>query len=304
MRMGVLSYDPTDEEASSPGKLQRRPRRPKARCMEGKPFSIAMVNRKGGCAKTGSCHQLSGCFAHMGYRVLLVDMDPQASLTQGFFGPAATEALPLAKTALALFDDVYDPDPNELLIPTAFKRITILPGTHSLDRFNTPEPLTAGSLQRCLRAFLREVEFLFDIVLIDCPPNLHLCSWNALLAADFAMVPLQAEDFGAQGIPHIQRAIDQAFETSNPKLKLLGYLVTLRQRLSLHDVYEQRLRSLYGPMVFDAVFPSRKDFKEAIAARSPIHCLRPRSVAAEEVKAIADEVLRRVPEALARPPEF
>ena len=99
-------------------------------------------------------------------------------------------------------------------------------------------------------------------------------------------------------------AIDQAIETLNPKLKLLGYLVTLRQRLSLHDIYEQRLRSLYGPMVFDFVFPSRKDFKEAIAARSPIHYLRPRSAAADEVKAIAEEILRRVPEARDRPPGF
>ena len=272
--------------------------------MERRPFTIAMVNRKGGCGKTGSCHQLSGCFAHMGYRVLLVDMDPQASLTQGFFGPAATEAMPPGKTALALFDDAYDPDPNELLIPTSFKRITVLPGAHSLDRFNTPEPQTAGSLQRCLRAFLREVEYRFDVVLIDCPPNLHLCSWNALLAADFVMVPLQPEDFGAQGIAHIQRAIDQAVEASNPKLKLLGYLVTLRQHLSLHDIFEQRLRSLYGPMVFDSVFPSRKDFKEAIAARSPIHCFRPRSSAAGEVKAIAEEIIRRVPEARERPAEF
>jgi chromosome partitioning protein len=212
--------------------------------------------------------------------------------------------MPLKNTALALFDDAYDPYPDELLIPTPFKRITLLPGTHTLDRFNTPEPEKAGPLQRSLRAFLREVEHRFDVILIDCPPNLHLCSWNALVAADFVMVPLQAEDFGAQGIPHIQRAIDFALETANPKLKLLGYLVTLRQRLSLHDVYEQQLRKLYGPMVFDAVFPSRKDFKEAIAARSPIHCIKPRTPAAAEVKAIANEILRRVPEARSRPPEF
>jgi chromosome partitioning protein len=265
--------------------------------MEGKSFAIAMVNRKGGCAKTGSCQQLSGCFAQMGYRVLLVDMDPQASLTQRFFGPTATEASPLTKTALALFDDVYDPDSSELLILPPLKRITILPEPHSLDRLNTPEPMTAGSLQRCLRAFLREVDYRFDVVPIDCPPNLHLCSWNALLAADFVMVPLQAEDFGAQDISHIQSAIDRAIETLNPKLKLLGYLVTLRQRLALHDIYEQRSRSLYGLRVFDFVFPSRKDFKEAIAAWSPIHYLRPRSAAADEVKTIAEEIFRRVPKA-------
>src|SRR3954470_21471224 len=100
--------------------------------MERRPFTIAMVNRKGGCAKTGSCHHLSGCFAHLGYRVLLVDMDPQASLTQNFFGPAATEAMPAGLTVLSLFDDAFDPDPADILLPTPFERITILPRSLAL----------------------------------------------------------------------------------------------------------------------------------------------------------------------------
>jgi chromosome partitioning protein len=272
--------------------------------MDATPFTIAMVNRKGGCAKTGSCHQLSGAFAHMGYRVLLLDMDPQASLTQGFFGPAMTESFPKERTILALFNDAYDPDPAKLVIDTPFKNIAILPGANSLDDYNTPRPTESGSLQTSVRTFLREVDGQFDVIIIDCPPNLHLCSWNALLAADFVMVPLQPEDFGAQGITHIQRAIDLALEQYNPRLRMLGYLVTLRQRLALHDAYERQLRSLYGPYVFDAVFPLRKDFKEAIAERTPIHFLRPRSGGAKDVKAIADEILRRVPVARMNPPEF
>ena len=272
--------------------------------MDVTPFTIAMVNRKGGCAKTGSCHQLSGAFAHMGYRVLLLDMDPQASLTQGFFGPAATESFARDKTILALFNDSYDPDPAKLIIDTPFKNIAILPGANLLDDYNTPRPTESGSLQTSVRTFLREVEGQYDVIIIDCPPNLHLCSWNALLAADFVMVPLQPEDFGAQGITHIQRAIDLALEKYNPKLRMLGYLVTLRQRLALHDAYERQLRNLYGAFVFDAVFPLKKDFKEAIAERTPIHFLHPKSGAAKDVKAIADEVLRRVPVARMSPPEF
>jgi chromosome partitioning protein len=272
--------------------------------MDVTPFTIAMVNRKGGCAKTGSCHQLSGAFAHMGLRVLLLDMDPQASLTQGFFGPAATEAFPKDRTILALFNDAYDPDPAKLIVNTPFKNIALLPGANSLDDFNTPRPTEAGSLQTSVRTFLREVEGQFDVIIIDCPPNLHLCSWNALLAADFVMVPLQPEDFGAQGITHIQRAIDLALEKYNPRLRMLGYLVTLRQRLALHDAYERQLRSLYGSFVFDAIFPLKKDFKEAIAERTPIHFLRPKSSGAKDVKAIAEEILRRVPVARASAPEF
>jgi chromosome partitioning protein len=272
--------------------------------MEATPFTIAMVNRKGGCAKTGTTHQLSGAFAKMGLKVLLIDMDPQASLTQGFFGPAATEAIPREKSVVALFDDACDPDPEKLLLPTPCEGITLLPGANSLDDFNIPKPTEAGALQTALRGFLKEVQGRFDVTLIDCPPNLHLCSWSALLAADFVMVPVQAEDFGAQGITHIQRAIDLALARYNPNLRMLGYLVTLRQRLAIHDAYEMQLRNLYGSHVFETSFPLKKDFKEAIAERMPIHFLRPRSGAAKDVNAIASEILKRIPAARSLPPEF
>mgnify|MGYP001055042217 FL=1 len=272
--------------------------------MEATPFTIAMVNRKGGCAKTGTTHQLSGAFAKMGLRVLLVDMDPQASLTQGFFGPAATEAIPRENSVVALFDDACDPDPDRLLLPTPCQGITILPGANSLDDYNLPKPTETGSLQTSLKGFLREVQGRFDAVLVDCPPNLHLCSWNALLAADFVMVPVQAEDFGAQGITYIQRAIDDALAKYNPNLRMLGYLVTLRQRLAIHDAYEMELRKLYGSHVFEASFGLSKDVKEAIAHRLPIHFLRPRCKAAKDVTVIAEEILRRVPAARSTPPEF
>ena len=268
------------------------------------PFTIAMVNRKGGCGKTGTTHQLSGAFAKMGLRVLLIDADPQSSLTKGFFGPAATEAIPRDKTIFALFDDSLDPDPAKLLMPTPFEGITILPGADDLDDFNTPKPTEAGPLQNSMRTFVREVEGDFDVILIDCPPNLHLCSWNALLAAEFVLVPLQPEDFGAQGITKIQRAVDLALEKYNPRLRMLGYLVTLRQNLAIHDAYESQLRKLYGEYVFENAFAAKKDFKEAIAEWKPIHFFRPKCAAAKELNAIADEILSRVCLARSKPPEF
>jgi len=272
--------------------------------MDMPPYTIAMVNRKGGCAKTGTTHQLSGCFAKMGKRVLLIDMDPQASLTQGFFGPATTEAFPRDRTIVALFDDNCDPYPDKLIVPTHCEGISIVPGANALDDFNIPKPTEAGSLQTSVRGFVNEVKDSYDVILIDCPPNLHLCSWNALLAADFVIVPVQAEDFGAQGITHIQRAIDLALEKYNPKLRMLGYLVTLRQRLAIHDAYEQQLRNLYGDYVFTNPFPMKKDFKEAIAERTPIHFIKPKGAAAKDVDAIVKEILERVPVARSRPPEY
>ena len=269
------------------------------------PITVAMLNRKGGCGKTSTCHHLAGAFAKDGKRVLLVDMDPQASLTQGLFGPQATEALRPRSTVAGLFDDAFDPDPDELIRPTQFDRISIVPGSNELDDYNVPRPQETGELQLTLRRFLKEAQGTFDIALIDCPPNLSLCSWAALLAADSVVVPVQAEDYGAQGIVYIQRAFDLALAQHNPRLRLAGYLVTMfNKSLGIHAAYDHQLRTLYGDQVFKATVPLAKDFKEAVAARQPVASYKPRSAAAKSVKAVADELLERAEAARARPSEF
>ncbi len=269
------------------------------------PLTVAMLNRKGGVGKSSCCQHLAGSFARSGKRVLLVDMDPQASLTQGFFGPQITESLPPQETVVALFDDTQDPDPAKLVRLTPFDRIAIVPGSNDLDAFNVPDPQSTGELQRALRSFLREAAGEFDVVLIDCPPNLHLCSWNALLAANWVVVPLQAEDFGAQGITHVQRAIDAALAKYNPALRLMGYLVTMFQkRLGIHAAYDHQLRQLYGEDVFTETVPNAKDFKEAVAGRMPLANYKPRCAASKSMDAVAAEMIERATRLAAEAPKF
>ena len=271
----------------------------------GSPLTIAMLNRKGGCGKTSTCHHLAGAFAKDGRRVLLVDLDPQASLTQGLFGPQTTEEFDPQETVAGLFNDGFDPDPADLIRPTAFERIAIVPGSNALDEYNIPKPQEMGEIQFTLRQFLREARSLYDIALIDCPPNLSLCSWSALLAADSVVVPVQAEDYGAQGIVYIQRSFDAALAYHNPQLRLAGYLVTMfNKTLGIHTAYNHQLRNLYGEQVFDSMVPLAKDFKEAVAARQPVSRYKPRSVAAKAIKAVADELIVRVEAAARRAPEY
>jgi chromosome partitioning protein len=269
------------------------------------PIIVAMLNRKGGCGKTSTCHHLAGVYAKDGRRVLLADLDPQASLTQGIFGPEATEALPKGRTVAALFDDAHDPEPGDLIRPTPFERVAVLPGSNHLDDYNLPRPHEAGELQLALRRFLRDAACAFDVALVDCPPNLSLCSWAALLAADVVVVPVQAEDYGAQGIVYIQRAFDLALSRYNPRLRLAGYLVTMfNKALGIHAAYDHQLRALYGDQVFAATVPLAKDFKEAVAARLPVTAYKPRSAAAKAMKAVADELLLRAAAAADRPAEY
>ena len=283
-------------------------------------FTVSMINRKGGCGKTSAVFHLGGCLAKNGYRVLLVDADPQASLTQGFLGPETTEKLPKLSTLAALFDDSLDPRTEELIRNTEVEGLSILPASSHLDPYNLPVPQVTGELegdlgqflpyvsarlQRVLVELLSEIEDYFDVVFIDCPPNLQLCSWAALLASDYVIVPLQPEDFGAQGITHVQRAIDLALARYNPRLRLLGYLVTMHQRrLRIHSIYERELRRLYGGEVFASSIPAKTDYKEAVACRLPITQFRPSSDAAMAIEVVAHEFIYRVERIAKEAPRF
>jgi chromosome partitioning protein len=131
-------------------------------------------------------------------------------------------------------------------------------------------------------------------VLIDCPPNLHLCSWAALVASDHLVVPLQAEDFGSQGVAAILDCLEAVRRGANPRLHLAGYLLTMfNPRLGIHKAYEATLRQLYGADVFSVAVPLATDFKEAIARRQPIAQYKPKGASAKAVKALADELLAR-----------
>jgi chromosome partitioning protein len=284
-------------------------------------WTVAFINRKGGCGKTSSVFHLGGCLAlRQGRSVLLVDADPQASLTQGFFGSAAAAQIPKAETLAALFDDSREPRPEDIIKPTGIDRLSIVCASPQLDQYNVPVPQLNGQadgelndfltkhstrLQRAIAEFLKEAAGRFDLVLIDCPPNLHLCSWAALLASDYVAVPVQPEDFGAQGITQVQKVIDVAIEKYNPKLRLLGYLVTMHQRrLRVHTVYNRQLRGLYGDQVFTATVPAQKDFKEAVALHQPVSKYNPQSLAGQAIDEVAKELLARAETVSQQPREF
>jgi chromosome partitioning protein len=259
------------------------------------PRIVAFLNRKGGVGKTSTVHHLAGTLARRGLRVLVVDADPQASLTQGLLGPDAAEDLDPRETVAALFDESGMVEPRALVRPTAFPGVSLLAGSEAAERFNDPDPWDSGMRQFVLREALADAGEGFDHVLIDCPPHVQLWAWSALVAAHGVVVPLQAEDYGAQGLKAIRRFFARARSEANAGLSLVGYLVTMfNKALSVHVTYESYLRELHGDDVFRAVVPLAKDFKEAVTLRKPVVEHKPRSAASKAVAALAEEYLARL----------
>lgn len=253
-----------------------------------------MINQKGGCGKSSTCFHLAGAFAGVGQRVLLIDADPQGSLSQGFLGSDFVENLPAIETLAALFDEEgFFLDRQRLIRETSFENISLVAANQHLATYNSPNPEQGAMMQYSLREFLEEQNG-FDVVLIDCPPNLYQCSWNAMIAADFVVIPVPPEDFGTQGLRAVHQAIDSARQL-NPGLRRLGHIVTrYDRRLLVHRSYEERLRHLYKEMVLDTIVPEASAFKVALACRQPVEQYGPKTPAAVSMRQLAEELMSRV----------
>jgi len=254
--------------------------------------TLCLINQKGGCGKSSTCFHLGGQLAFEGERVLLIDADPQGSLSQGFFGSQCVERLTPSETLAKAFRATGVLDAATLLAVTPFENLDILRANHLLAPHNTPEPETLGLAQFAFNSLVSQFSS-YDWVLFDCPPNLYACSWNALLASDVVVIPTPPEDFGTQGLIAVHQAIESA-QKLNPRLRRLGHLITRRDsRLLIHRAYEQKLRRLYDD-VFETTVPEGAAFKVSLACRKPVVMASPRSKAALSMKQLAAEIRQRV----------
>jgi chromosome partitioning protein len=255
---------------------------------------LTMLNQKGGVGKSTTTFHLGGTLAKRGMRVLIVDNDPQSSISQGIVGPLATSALDPGETIAALYrgDPVV---PASLVRTTDFPGLDFIAGSEYAGEYNRPHPHSQPwQLQESLVEALRELSGDYGMILIDCPPTLQLASWAALAASDGIIVPLQAEDYGSQGLAAVNRSIELVRATVNPDLRVIGYLLTMFGKTILHAQYAGVLRETYGSMVFEATIPSVIGVPEATAARKPIAFHKPRSVGSKAFAALADELLARL----------
>ena len=227
--------------------------------------------------------------------MLLLDNDPQSSLSQGLLGPAEAESLEPAATVAAVYAGGRARSRHPSRGNPGHR-----PGPR-LDPYRPPQSpdarrsTLAGSSGAVRLRGRIAIASAYDITLIDNPPNLHLCSWAALSASGWVLIPVQPEDYGAQGLAAVRRSIGRVRSAVNPGLRLLGYLITMAQpRRAIHQLYEEQLRSDYGEEVLATRIPAAADFPEAVAHRRPVTHYKPRSAAAKAVKAVADEVLGRL----------
>ena len=254
---------------------------------------VSMTNQKGGVGKTTTTINLGASLAEYGRKVLLVDFDPQGSLSVGLgLNPHEME---LTIYNLLMQRDVSIED---VVVPTNVEGMDLLPSNIDLSAAEVQlvhEVAREQTLQRVLAPALAT----YDVILIDCQPSLGLLTVNALTASHGVIVPLECEYFALRGVALLKTTIDKVRERLNPKLEIDGVLGTMFDGRTLHSrEVMARLVQAWGERVFHTVIRRTVKFSDSTVAGEPITSYASDSAGAEAYRQLAKEVLARWP----RPP--
>ena len=253
---------------------------------------ITVLNLKGGVGKTHASWLLAGVCQEQGKRLLAIDTDPQGNLSSSFLTPQETEP-----GLERLFDPSIDIQTEGLVRRTAFSHIDVIPTSPTLARFDISDQRQWEAADLHL-TFVEPVSAwrpLYDFIIFDFPPRLSLESFAALCASDYVIIPLEAADWGAQGIVQVTEAVRHVRQYYNPRLELLGYLVSRFKRVrTVQQTYLRELRTQFGDKAFDTVIPDLASFEQSVIERIPV-TVRPRHHRAAGIaRAFLAEVEQRI----------
>ena len=258
-----------------------------------KATTIAIVNQKGGTGKTTTCENLGIGLAMEGKKVLLVDADPQGSLTISM-GWQKPDELPVTLSTLmqkAMNDQCIPP--GEGVLHHA-EGVDLIPANIELAGLEVALVNTM-SREKMLKQVLDSAKQDYDYILLDCTPSLGMLTINALAAADTALIPVQAQYLSAKGLEQLLQTINKVHRQINPKLKIEGILLTMvDNRTNFAKEIAALLRDTYGSKikVFGTEIPHSVRAKEISAEGKSIFAHDPGGKVAEGYRNLTKEVLK------------
>lgn len=247
---------------------------------------IAIANQKGGVGKTTTAINLSSCLGAMNYKILLVDLDPQGNCSRGI----GVDSTVLKKT---IFDAMtYQIDVKRIIKKNVIKNVDLIPANLNLALVESTL-LTSGyaSDNKVLITTLSSVTDKYDFVIIDCPPSLGFLSSNALTLATSVLIPVQCEYFAMEAVAQILSTINSIRQTSNPRLEILGFLLTMYSHTKLNNEISAEVAKTFKEKTLGTPIPRNITLAECVARGIPINEYKPRAQGTMAYSSLAREVL-------------
>ena len=260
--------------------------------MQKKATVIAVVNQKGGTGKTTTCENLGVGLALEGKRVLLVDTDPQASLTVSLGNPYPDNLSPTLSDMMGKIIMEKSIAPGEGILHHA-EGVDLMPANIELSGLEV-SLVNAISRETVLRQYLDTVKQNYDFILLDCMPSLGMLTVNALAAADNVLIPVQAAYLPAKGLEQLLETINKVRRQINPKLKIEGILLTMVDgRTNYSKEISNLIRESYGGKlkVYKTDIPRSVRAEEISAEGASIFQHDPKGKVAEAYRVLTKEVL-------------
>jgi chromosome partitioning protein len=251
---------------------------------------ISIANQKGGVAKSTTAINLSAGLALEGYKVLLIDTDPQSNSTRVFIHPDAE--VPLEKS---LYGVIVNFSPLRAVIRhTKFRNLSFVPAHIRLSGIDLELAQAIDNRSERLKRALETVEDKFDYIIMDTPPSLGILAINSFVASDKLLVPVSTGFFALTGLVQLQETIDRVRQTQlNSSLGILGVLCTFSDRTIVSRDVEKQLRDYFGQLVFKTVIPKNVSLEEAHSNHTHVFDYSPNSAGALAYKELVKEVILR-----------
>ena len=251
---------------------------------------VAVANQKGGVGKTTTAINLATALAAIGWKVLLVDLDPQGNASTGLGVPQAAR-LRSSYDVLIGESTIVD-----AVVATKVPRLDLLPATVDLSGAEVELVAIDQRTHRMAQAFDEVPPGRWDICLMDCPPSLGLLTVNALVASKHLLVPLQCEFFALEGLSQLLQTVERIRVAFNPGLSILGVALTMfDRRNNLSQQVAEDVRACLGNAVFDAVVPRNVRLSEAPSHGLPALIYDLKCPGSEAYIRLAREMMARLP---------